>query len=507
MSDRTERSESDGLVSVERRTGVDRSISSPAMPALAVVGDAILLGRVGAMLRQCGVQHPEGQAALAQLAWCARSHGFDFELDEFSEGVDLTERMAVVNVGCDEFLLELPLIASDDFFGEPNLKHTSESTPLWVHASTAELNAALLGMLKQGKVEACATNLALLRDSQQILKAIPESSPSRTAEAWQSARKAFISSCGECEPSCQGLRAPLYSSPSHYASTGDSLAHYCVLTASLPAIAASQAYLGHWTLTLDPAVAITRTEAKIVLTAAGHTSEVIDDILNDPSQATQIEGRGGRDGDQVQDIILKRRVDVPTGRLIHRQRWALHMEESIMLSLQQIPVSDVALLPKVLQQLRQNACFSTLYASAASETFPINCVAKRQKRGQRHDCAESRVELQMQPPASMTLLFTVPAPLPCASNVMPGHDFCDGLVELHAQLADGSNGEPLCWRVHFEAVDEALLSRLNEAHATKVLNASQSLPLTVAFVYQRMRDTVGGTKGLIEEATLPRSQN
>jgi len=124
-----------------------------ARKATTAIADALLLHKVAATLERCGVQHPQGHAALTRLAHAARAHALDFEEGEVEPAPEAGSKVASVYIGCAHFLLELPLLATAAFFGEPTLQHMSETAPAWAHATTEELQRSMARMLAR----ACRT--------------------------------------------------------------------------------------------------------------------------------------------------------------------------------------------------------------------------------------------------------------------------------------------------------------------------------------------------------------
>jgi len=203
-----------------------------------------------------------------------------------------------------------------------------------------------------------------------------------------------------------------------------------------------------------------------------------------------------------------RLVHVPTDRWIHRQRWVLHAGSEVDLTLNQLPVADISALPAVLLRLRRHACFSALYATAASDIFPTISAAGARAKRRRSDGvqATSRVELMQRPPSALSLLFTVPAPPPVASLNLPGQTASDTLIELQLTMSDGDDsGEGVavrgiytCWHAAFQSTNHELLARLSGTYAARLVNECQSLPLVVAFLDQHARAVATGASWATE---------
>jgi len=454
--------------------------------SVTTLSDAILLQRVGHALRHCGVQHPQGQVALAELAQRARAHVLDFEVYEFEAAPKQGGQIAVAYVGCTDFLLELPLIASGDFFGEPTLHHTSETAPIWAHATTDELKASLWDMVRHGRVDACSTSMACLRDAQRALGATPAASPLRSESAWQQARAAFSSACGGCEPSCRGLRACLYSPPHRHPAATAALAYHVVLEAAGDGAAYAQ-----WVIAVEPPLAMATTDARALLACAGLPDDaaaaVLAELADAAPAADLLSLLAGR---RCGGAAHSRRIDVPTGeRSSQRQVWELDEARRAGVLLRRLPLRDAAHLPALLRQLRRHACFSAVCTSALAAAFPAAGAALGSKRRRAVSLAECRVELQLQPPSALSLLFTVPAAEPFSGLALPGGSSRDVLVELQLAMADAAvpgapAGSRCTWEAAFQSTDNEVLARLCGAHAANLLNASHSLPLTLAFVYQ-----------------------
>jgi hypothetical protein len=379
----------------------------------------------------------------------------------------------VVYIGCTDFLLELPVVASDVFFARLTLHHTSESAPIWVHASTEELELHLWGMLQRGQADACSASLANLRDAQETLRRSADSSPTRRSSAWLDARAALVAACGGCEPVCDGLRGLLYSPSRHLPGAAmAACARHVMLAAADTSVSAGEPSRAPWSLRLEPAMTMPRSHATSLFTAAGFSAEAAVALSDSaapslaasaqPSVAVIHTGSSARS--RLMDVVVShnnglacsRRVDVPTDRRIHRQQWVLHPDSEFYLDFNELPIADISALPAVLQQLRQHACFSALCATAASETFPstrtFHLGVKRRRSGNRSNSSipaaeikyggqeeASRVELQQRPPSALSLLFTVAAPPPFAGLSLPGHTAAESLVEL--QLTMGASDE------------------------------------------------------------------
>ena len=470
--------------------------------AVASVTDAITMQKVAHALRRCGLQHPGGLAALAQLARRAREQQFDFEVD-FEDAAEQGGKVAVVFVGCAHFLLELPLLASAAFFGIPTLHHNGESGPIWVHATSSELEAHLCHALKAADIDACWAGLAGLWGAQQILSATPDVSPLRDEASWRGARQALESTCGGCEPCGGGLRARLYCLPNRPADAGLTVSRHVTVHATIagPQDAAA-ASATPWTLTIQPALAIDRLEAQKLLSSASPSAGSAEPMYKDASSAAPpvhelslisllAPGRAGAP-------MRTRRVSVPMGERSHAQRWVLDEASRPGALLERVPLRDIRTLPSVLRQLRRHACYAAVCTSVLAETYPVAATAaapgaKRRRPDQ--DELESRVELRLTPPASLSLLMAVPACVPSPGLALPGGRPRDALIELQLRIAgsDAADAGPPVWEAQLRSTDDAALALLSAPYAASLLNACHSLPLTLAFLHQRQRGAAGST--------------
>jgi len=158
-----------------------------------------------------------------------------------------------------------------------------------------------------------------------------------------------------------------------------------------------------------------------------------------------------------------------------------------------LPIEDIKALPALLGRLRRHAHFAAVCATAADETFPRLVPspaaggAAKQRRTATH--IETRVELQLAPPLSLSLLLALPVTEDSRWASLPGRAPREALAELRLEVGEGGAAAGVAgvaWQAALRSANGDAAFEGLDAACTRMVELCHSLPLTVAALHERL---------------------
>lgn len=481
---------------------------------MAAVADLALardLLAVTQRFREAGARDHAVHGALARLQRGAAAQGLESFVELKASAAEGDASVATLTLCWEHFLLDVPLCAraekGNGVFGPPELTLAGEDSPAWNHSKLAPLAAELHGTLVAGEFERCCALLGTLRSWQRLLVELPPESPLRGERFWNEA-SAVIGGTLQVEPfaSCEGLRTTLYSAPLGTGPPEDPASNRVLLRPDTAVPSGSSASL---LLEFEPPLACTHAiAAELEVRASAAAAEPEAAAMASKAVSTQLELLLGHPHATAPAKTMANEIgpaaiaiSVPLAHAMHRQQWQLSPSEARGRLVRRLPLpADAAklksVLPPLLRSARSEACFARVWRSVWDEELLTSTGV-----GASGASMEYLIQLEAAPPETLRVRLALPLTAKAAAS-SGGSTLAPVVLSLQLNAENRNGGESAV-----AAADTAprwsaqvLCGASCGEHGVAItgdyvaglLNASHSLPLTLAYVFQRAHESAKG---------------
>ncbi|KAL1508451.1 hypothetical protein AB1Y20_004554 [Prymnesium parvum] len=411
------------------------------------LGDCADSLRIVESFRKRGIRCSALHAFLSELLAARAAHGFEGFVDlKAGAGGGGTLTMC-----CAAFLLDVQLEPAPSLaraLPRVQLEHTATDAPAWAHASREQLEAELLAALHAADARGFFARLEALREAQR-LAAEAAVEPEWYARQWSAVAASVDAAVGGgATRCCEGLRVAYFAPPGLEACEG---AYEAAVSLAPPAA-------GEGGATGPPRFKLQLSPPLLLLERS-------------PAAKREVEAFGAIGAvAAVQEFALH--------GVGHAQQWELvadrHLDGVVLSELMLDTTADTLAdrLRQLLVQLRWHAAFLHVARSCIADAL-----LQDPPTADGAVTAKYRLEAQAHPPTSLAVICHLP----------PAADGLPRLAELKCELRPPSSDPPAkaeapTWAASLSNILLTDQSEASSEYASGLLNASHSLPLTLAYI-------------------------